>query len=126
MKAYKPEGYNSLSPYLVVDDARQLVNFLKEVFGGVETRNYEREDGTLMHGEVKIDDSVVMISQANAQYPATRHLLHLYVPDVDETFLKAINSGGKSLQPPMVKGDNDKRGMFLDQAGNTWAISTQT
>lgn len=126
MNTYKPEGYNSLAPYLVVDDARGLANFMKEAFGAEELRMYERPDGTLMHGELKIDDSVIMISQANERYPASQHLLHLYVPDADDAFIKAINSGGKSLQPPVAKDDQDKRGMFMDPAGNTWAISNQT
>ena len=126
MSNYKPTGYNSVSPYLVVKGAQKMVDFLKEIFEGEELRRYDNEDGTIMHTEIKIDDSVIMIGDASDQWPANKHMLHVYVPDVDETFQRAIRKGCKSMEEPRrQEGDPDKRGMFEDFAGNQWAVSSQ-
>jgi len=123
---YKPENFNSLSPYLIVDGAQRLANLLKTVFNGKELRKYSREDGSIMHMEVLIDDSVVMISDATADYPGQKTMLHLYVPDVMATFKLAIENGCELIEEPVNKnGDPDKRGSFYDFAGNYWAVSTQ-
>lgn len=124
---YKPEEYNSLSPYLIVPGAQQLIDLLVEIFDAKALRRYEREDGSIMHAEVKIDDSVVMIADSTQEWPPNIHMLHVYVPDVDLTYKKAIGLGCKALQEPAIKGDDiDKRGMFEDFAGNQWAVATQT
>lgn len=126
MTHYKPTGYNSISPYLVVKGAQKMVDFLLEVFDGKELRRYDNKDGTIMHTEVKIDDSVIMIGDASDQWPANTHMLHVYIPDVDATFQKALDAGCKSVEEPKRKeGDPDKRGMFEDFAGNQWAVSSQ-
>lgn len=90
---FKPESYNSLSPYLIVNGAQRLADLLKTVFNATELRKYNREDGSVMHMEVLIDDSVVMISDATADYPGQKTMLHLYVPDVMATFKLAIDNG---------------------------------
>lgn len=123
---YKPDNYNSLSPYLIVDNAQQLANMLVTVFNGTELRKYNRPDGTVMHMEVQLDDTVVMLSDATADYPAQKTMLHMYVPDVMATYKKAIEAGCTAIEEPVNKhGDPDKRGAFLDSAGNYWAVSTQ-
>lgn len=63
--SYKPKNYNSLSPYLIVDDAEKLVNLLKILFDAEELRRYDREDGSIMDIEIKLDDSILMISGLN-------------------------------------------------------------
>lgn len=123
---YKPENYNSLSPYLIVDNAQQVANMLATVFNGNELRKYNRPNGTVMHMEVLLDDTVVMLSDATADYPAQKTMLHMYVPDVMATYKKAIEAGCTAIEEPVNKhGDPDKRGAFLDSAGNYWAVSTQ-
>lgn len=123
---FKPENYNSLSPYLIVNGAQRLADLLKTVFNATELRKYNREDGSVMHMEVLIDDSVVMISDATADYPGQKTMLHLYVPDVMATFKLAIENGCELIEEPVNKnGDPDKRGSFYDFAGNYWAVSTQ-
>ena len=122
---YKPSDYNSLSPYLVVNGAQELMDLMIELFHGKELRRYE-VPGRIMHAEVLIDDSVIMVADASDEFPPLTHLLHLYVPDVDKTYDKAIELGCESVQTPMEKpGDPDKRGGFKDFAGNTWYISTK-
>ncbi len=123
---YKPENYNSLSPYLIVDNAQQLADMLVNVFDGEELRKYNRPDGTVMHMEIQLDDTIVMLSDATADYPAQKAMLHMYVPDVMATYKKAIESGCTAIEEPVNKnGDPDKRGAFSDSAGNYWAVSTQ-
>ena len=122
---YKPSDYNSLSPYLVVNDAQKLMNLMVELFHGKELRRYE-VPGRIMHGEVLIDDSVIMVSDASEEFPALTHLLHLYVPDADQTYYRAIELGCESIQTPTERlGDPDKRAGFKDFAGNIWYVSTQ-
>lgn len=126
MALYKPKNHNSLSPYLIVDNAQELVNLLITIFNAKELRRYDREDGSIMHIEILIDDSVVMISDSTDDYPAITTMLHVYVPDVFKTFDLAIAHGCHLLERPINKDeDPDTRGAFMDYAGNYWAVSTQ-
>ena len=125
MSSYKPENYNSLSPYLIVDNAQDLVDLLINIFNATELRKMFREDGKIKHVEVKIDDSILMISDSTADYKAIPTILHLDVPDVDKTFDKAIQLGCEIIERPITKpGEGDKRGSFYDNAGNYWSVST--
>ena len=123
---YKPQGYNSLSPYLVIDGAQALIDLLDIIFGIEVLRRYERPDGGILHAEIRLDDTVLMVADANEQYPPKQHLLHVYVPDVDAVFAKALAAGCQEVQPPQQSDDDpDRRGMFADFAGNTWAVAAQ-
>lgn len=123
---HKPLEYNSLSPYLIVDNAQQLVDQLALVFDAKELRKYERSSGQIEHLELKIDDSILMICDSTSDFPARKVMLHCYVQDVYETFKLAMASGCKPIEKPESKeGDPDIRGSFYDCAGNYWAISTQ-
>ena len=78
-----------------------------------------------MHAEVRIDDTVVMMADAGGKYPAFPIWLHVYVPEVDATYQRALEAGGISVQEPQQReGDPDRRGGLKDPAGNTWWIST--
>lgn len=123
---FKPNGYNSVSPYFVVDGAERFIDILKKVFDAKELRKYNLPDGKIMHAEIKIDDSVIMIGDSNEKYPPNNLLVHVYVSDVKTTFRKAINAGFEVIQEPMNKEDDpDLRGMVKDFQGNIWAIGTQ-
>jgi PhnB protein len=126
MKAYKPKDYNSLSPYLIVDDAQKLVDLLTNIFDAKTLRSFDHEDGTIAHIELKLDDSVIMISNSTSEYKANKSILHMYVPDVFKTFEKAVAAGCEVIEKPIEKEDDqDIRGSFYDSAGNYWAIGTQ-
>lgn len=126
MNAFKPSNYNSVSPYFMVDDAARLVKFLMDVFDAQVKRRYDKPDGKIMHIELQIDDSIIMMSDSTPQYPANRYWMHVYVPDVDATFEKAMRLGGEAVEKPQTKAnDPDKRGTFRDFAGNMWSIATQ-
>ena len=124
--SFKPEGYNSLSPYLIVDDAKRLVQLLRAVFHAEEQRSFIDEQGRIVHLELRIDDSVLMISNSTPDYPANKLMLHLYVPEVLRTFELAEKNGCEVIERPIQQeGDPDMRGSFYDCAGNYWAVSTQ-
>lgn len=125
MIPFKPAGYNSLSPYFIVKDAPKFVQLLTDLFDAIELRRYEMPDGRIMHLEMKLDDSVVMISEATAEYPANEFLLHFYVKDARAIYKKALDLGCEGLQEPVQKNDPDLRGMFRDFSGNVWSIGTQ-
>jgi PhnB protein len=124
---YKPENYNSLSPYLIVNNAEKLVDLMKIIFNANELRRFDRDNGKIAHCELQIDDTVIMISDSLENYPANKTMLHIYVPDVFKTFDIAIENGCEIVDKPVNKpGDPDTRGAFMDFAGNYWAVSTQT
>jgi len=125
-KDHKPEGYSSVSPYLVVDGAAGTIEFLKQVFDAQELRKFPDDTGTkLMHAEVRIDDSIVMLGDSAPSWPALNAHVHVYVVDVDATYRKALAAGGTSVQEPVRKQDEDKRGGVKDAGGTTWWISTR-
>ncbi len=117
----------SLSPYLIVDNAKKLVGLLKTIFEATELRRFDHDNGTIAHIELELDDSILMISNSTENYPANTTMLHLYVPDVFKTFDLAVKNSCEIIEKPVNKeGDPDTRGSFYDFAGNYWAVSTQT
>ena len=123
---YKPDSYNSVSVYIMADHAQRVIDFLNLAFDGRNLRRFDGPNGRIMHAEVRVGDTVVMVSDATGAYPAFPVWLHVYVPDVDATYKKALAAGGISVQEPASKeGDPDRRGGVQDPAGNTWWISTQ-
>jgi uncharacterized glyoxalase superfamily protein PhnB len=125
-ESFKPAGYNSLSPYIIASDAQRLIDLLDTVFNATLTRRFNLPDGKVMHAEVRIDDSILMISDSNEKYPPNQSILHLYVEDADAVFNKAIAAGCEVLNPVEQKeNDPDRRGTFTDFSGNMWSVSTQ-
>ena len=124
---YKPDGHNSVSPYLVVDDVSRLIAFLADAFDAVELFRFEAPDGSarIMHAEVRIDDTVVMMGESDAGGSETAVNVHVYVPDVDATYRRALQAGGASIQEPVKKQDHDKRGGVKGPGGVTWWIATK-
>ena len=125
-KQFKPTGYNSVSAYFIVKGAQQFIDLMKRVFGAKDLRRYDNADGTIMHAEIQIDDSVIMIAEASDKYPPVPVVMHVYVPDVDAAFKRAIEAGCEIVQPPKEQqGDPDRRATFKDFAGNMWSVGTQ-
>ncbi|WP_317625311.1 VOC family protein [Rhodalgimonas zhirmunskyi] len=119
--SWKPEGYTSLAPYLSVPDPRALLDFCAEVFGAEELRVFHEGD-RIMHAECRIDDTVLMIGGGEGGAGA---MLHLYLPDPDAAFDKALARGAEEVQPMMEKGDGDRRGGFRTPCGTQWFVSRQ-
>ncbi len=94
MSPYKPTGYNTVSPYLIVTDADATLEFLKRIFSAVELRRFPNDDGKLMHAEVRIDDTVLMlVDEAPPDWPSIASNVHVYVEDVDAAFRRALDAG---------------------------------
>jgi uncharacterized glyoxalase superfamily protein PhnB len=123
--SFKPVGYTTVAPYLVVDGAAGTLEFLKRVFGAVELRRFPDADGRIMHAEVRIDDTVVMIADGTAGWPPLSSHVHVYVGDVDDTYRRALAAGATAVQAPVKKQDEDKRGGVKDAGGTTWWIATR-
>lgn len=123
--SFKPEGYSTASPYLIVDGAAGAIEFLKQVLGGVELRRFPDESGRIRHSEVRIGDTVVMLADGAEGWPPVPSNVHVYVSDVDAVYRRALEAGGTSVQEPVKKDDEDKRGGVRDRAGTTWWIATR-
>lgn len=123
---WKPEGYPTVSAYLITSGAQAVIDFLEATVDAEPLRRFEMPDGSIMHAEVRIEDSVVMIGEAGENWPPVPCHLHVYVPDVDVTFARALVTGATKVQAPEQKeGDPDRRGGVKDPGGNTWWFATQ-
>jgi uncharacterized glyoxalase superfamily protein PhnB len=122
---YKPEGYTSVSPYLIVEDASRTIKFLVDAFDAVELRRFPDPDGRLLHAEVHLDDTVIMLADSAPEWPPNPSHVHIYLPDVDSAYRRALKAGASSVQEPVKKEDADKRGGVKDPGGTTWWIATK-
>lgn len=120
---YKPDGYTSLAPYLIVDDAQVSLDFIKAVFDVEAHRIHRGDDGSIAHAEVWIDDTILMLGQFKGS--GTVAHIHVYVPDVTAAFETARRAGGTAVQEPVRKDDADLRGGIKDPSGTTWWLSTR-
>jgi uncharacterized glyoxalase superfamily protein PhnB len=121
---HKPEGYTTVSPYLIVDGAGRTIDFLVRVFGAVELRRFADDAGGIAHAEVRIDDTVLMIADVGEGWPPIPSHVHVYVADVDAAFGRALEAGATAVQEPVQKDDADRRGGVKDAGGTTWWIAT--
>lgn len=125
MPHFKPESYPTVSPYLLVPDARATIAFLERAFDAKPMRQFPGEGGRIMHAEVRLDDSVIMLADSSDDWAPVPAALHVYVADVDATYSRALAAGAISVQEPVKKDDEDKRGGVRDVNGTTWWIATR-
>ena len=127
-----PEGYQSVVPYLAVDDAKKAIEFYKRAFGATERLRMPGPNDTIGHCELQIGDAVVMLAdpfpQAGVQPPAqvggTTIGLFMYVEDVDEAVQNAADAGGEVVQAPEDQFWGDRFGQVKDPFGHYWQIAT--
>ena len=120
-----PDGYHSVNPYIVVEGVERLIRFLDDVFGGIERGKREvSAAGAVEHAEVQIGDSVVMLSEASAAYPARPCVHFAYVDDVDAVFDRAVAAGASPILPPAEQTWGDRVGGFNDPFDNRWWVAT--
>jgi PhnB protein len=112
-----PEGWHTVTPRIVVHEAKHLVEFLKQVFHA--TGEYRQA----LPSEIRIGDSVIMISDAGTRSPMTA-FLYVYVSDTDATYRRALEAGARTLEEPSIMPYGDRRCMVEDKWGNTWQIAT--
>jgi uncharacterized glyoxalase superfamily protein PhnB len=119
-----PEGYHTVTPYLITRQAAQVIEFAKAVFGAEEKFRMDNADGTVDHAEIIIGDSVVMLGEANERNPAMPTMLHLYVEDVDAVYERAMQAGATSTREPKNEFYGDRTAGIEDMSGNRWWIAT--
>lgn len=118
-------GYDTVAPYLVVAGAAQMLDFLRDAFGAEETRRFAKPDGVIGHAEVRIGESVIMLADACPEFPATKAGIHLYLPEVDAVYERALRAGGVSMQAPANQFYGDRSAVVGDACGNWWCIATR-
>ena len=127
-----PDGYHSVTPYLIVKGGADALNFYKRAFGAVEMMRMASPDGRIGHAEIKIGDSVIMLAD---EHPEMGHRspqslggagvgLMVYVDKVDEVFKQAVASGAKELQPLKNQFYGDRSGTLQDPFGHQWTLAT--
>jgi PhnB protein len=119
-----PEGYHSVTPYLVVEGAAELLEFVKSAFGAEERFQMAGPDGTIGHAEVKIGDSIVMLGDAGGEFSAQPAFIYLYVDDCDATYQRALDAGATSVKEPEDQFYGDRNATVRDSVGCSWGIAT--
>jgi uncharacterized glyoxalase superfamily protein PhnB len=116
------DTHHTVTPYLVVSDADAELAFLKAAFGGTEITCQRNADNTVMHAEIGIGDSLVMLGQAGGQWKSLPAALYLWVDDVDATYTKALQAGATSQSKPEDKPYGHRNAGVVDRNGVTWWI----
>jgi len=115
--------YHTITPVLNIDGADDAIAFFKQAFGATERLRMPGPDGKVMHCELEIGDSVVMVTDV-MQNPATKSNLHIYVPDCDSLFSQALAAGATTKMPLQDMFWGDRFGSLNDPFGNTWNVAT--
>ena len=126
-----PKGYHSITPYLNVRRAADAIAYYKTAFGAEETMRMEMPDGSIAHAEVRIGDSIVMLADESPEWGTqspeslggTSSGLMFYVENADAVFKRAIEAGGKEVQPMQDQFYGDRSGQILDPFGHRWTIA---
>jgi PhnB protein len=123
--SWRREGFTSVTPYLAVHRAAELIDFIKEVFGATETFRQPGPSGGIMHAEVRIGTSMVMLGGSpDMPYPETPAALHCYVDDVDAAYQRALAAGATSVHEPSDQEYGERGGSVKDAFGNYWYLAT--
>lgn len=119
-----PDGYHTVTPYLIVPGVARLIDFLKQAFDAKEILRMPTSDGRIMHAEVRIGDSVVMMGESGGEVGPMPASIHLYVEDTDATYKRALGAGATSLREPADQFYGDRSAGVKDPSGNRWWIAT--
>ena len=120
-----PDGYHTVTPYLTVRDAPKVIEFLQQAFGAkISHEPIKRPDGTIMHAQVTVGDSPIMIGEESEMAKPTTSSLYLYVPDVDSVYQRAVKAGGNTVMEPTDMFYGDRSSAVKDPSGNSWFIAT--
>jgi uncharacterized glyoxalase superfamily protein PhnB len=119
-----PDGFHTVTPYLLVSDAARLIEFVKQAFGAEEVHRSARPDGQVLHAQVRVGDSAVMMGTVSGEWQPMAGSLYLYVPDTDATYRRALQAGGTSVMEPADQFYGDRNAGVKDPLGNVWWIAT--
>jgi uncharacterized glyoxalase superfamily protein PhnB len=119
-----PDGFHTVTPFLVVDDADAVIAFMQKAFKATFEHAPLRQGGKVRHATLQIGDARVMISNSSERASAMPTMLYVYVPNVDEVYAAAIAAGGTEIMPPADMFYGDRSGGVTDPGGNQWYIGT--
>jgi PhnB protein len=119
-----PEGYHTVTPYLIVDDAQKLLDFVERAFGARMQHVMRRPDGAVMHADFVIGDSHIMVGQAGPAWKSLQSSIYLYLADCDAAYRKALDAGATSIAQPATMFYGDRHGGVTDPCGNQWWMAT--
>lgn len=119
-----PEGFRTVTPYLLAEGVPQLIEFISKAFGGDVISRQERDDGSIMHAEMRIGDSMLMLGEASGQLGPMPTSIYLYVTDCDAVYERALEAGGISVFKLMNLPSGERYGGVKDCSGNIWWIAT--
>lgn len=122
--SYVPEGHYSITPYLHPVRAPQVIEFMKQAFGAEEVFRAQSPDGVIHHAQVRIGDSLISMGEAHGPYQPMPTTLHIYVPNADETYRRALAAGAESIMPVKDQPYGERSGGVRDAFGNRWFIAT--
>ena len=120
-----PEGYHSVTPWIISRDTDRLLAFMKQAFGAEELARVYNEDGSIGHAEAKIGDSIVMAFDAKDEWPDTPCFLRLYVEDGDAVYRQALAAGATSVTAMTTMFFGDRGGRVRDPLGNIWWLQAR-
>jgi PhnB protein len=118
-----PDGYSSVTPFVTVKGAAQMIDFLKQAFGAEEVMRMPGPGGVVMHAELNIGNSRLMLSEA-MQNPPSQSSFYLYVSDADAMYKRALAAGASSRIEPKDEFWGDRAAMVKDPFGNIWSVAT--
>ena len=119
-----PKGFHTVTPYLVVKDASEFLDFLSKAFQAQVTLRHNNEDGTVHHAQVQIGNSLIMLSDTRPEHPPMPGMIFLYVDSADEVYVSALAAGATSLRAPQDESHGDRMGGVIDKFGIQWWIAT--
>src|SRR5262249_22115565 len=122
-----PKGYHSVTPTLSLKDAAKAIDFYRRAFGAEEESRFPAPDGRIMHAEIRIGDSVIMLNEHMPEMgaPLTASSLWIYSDDADGLYNRAVGAGAKALMPPTDAFWGDRFGQVEDLNGNRWTVATR-
>jgi uncharacterized glyoxalase superfamily protein PhnB len=123
--SYIPEGFHTVTPYFVVRDGMAFLAFLKDGLGAEEIAMYKDGEGRIMHAQVRLGDSMLEFGEAGGEWGPMKLNLHVYVPDADAAFRRAMAAGAKSLRDPRTEAYGERSAGIEDPAGNIWWLATR-
>ena len=113
----------NLTPYFTIERADEFIEYLAIVFGASITRINRHDNGAVQHARLTIGDSLIMLNEANEDYPVNNAQMHLYVGSVQKTYKLAMQYGASDLMQPMRRPHGDVMAGFKDPFGNTWWVA---
>ena len=119
-----PDQYHAVTPYLLGSGTLKLIDLLKKAFDAIETERVMGQGGTVMHAEVRIGDSMLMLSDGGGDWKPMPTVLYLYVTDADAMYKRALAAGATSVVEPVTQFYGDRHGGVKDPSGNVWWIAT--